>query len=284
LGSVLAVGLHEEAGDTEVHVESRTARMRLEDDNLAVGAPQKELCEIIDWDTRFFGYRVARVSVHRFTPPIIAAVLRWCACHDIRCIYFLADSDHAETVVLAEANGFHLVDVRVTLERTRDDVDMNGVSPLPGGLTVRCSKATDIPALQEIARNSYTLSRFYYDPHFSLEQCQAFYQSWVKESCEGWADTVLVAERDGEVAGFTTCHFTPSRLHGSLGLVGIGSRARGQGLAQVLVNHSLRRFAELGARTVEVVTQGRNVAAQRLYQRCGFLTHSVHLWYHKWFP
>jgi hypothetical protein len=30
-------------------------------------------------------------------------------------------------------------------------------------------------------------------------------------------------------------------------------------------------------------TTQRNYAAQRLYQRCGFLTGSIHLWYHKWY-
>jgi hypothetical protein len=34
---------------------------------------------------------------------------------------------------------------------------------------------------------------------------------------------------------------------------------------------------------VNVVTQGRNSKAQRLYERCGFLTRSVQLWYHRWF-
>jgi ribosomal protein S18 acetylase RimI-like enzyme len=33
---------------------------------------------------------------------------------------------------------------------------------------------------------------------------------------------------------------------------------------------------------VSVVTQGRNVAAQRLYQRAGFVTASTQLWYHRW--
>jgi len=30
------------------------------------------------------------------------------------------------------------------------------------------------------------------------------------------------------------------------------------------------------------VTQGSNIAAQRLYQRSGFLPKSVQLWYHFW--
>ena len=41
-------------------------------------------------------------------------------------------------------------------------------------------------------------------------------------------------------------------------------------------------FATQGVEKVTVVTQGRNGAAQRLYQRCGFVTGSIHLWYHKW--
>jgi hypothetical protein len=39
----------------------------------------------------------------------------------------------------------------------------------------------------------------------------------------------------------------------------------------------------MGAQDVAVVTQGRNGAAQRLYQRCGFVTHALDLWYHKWY-
>jgi hypothetical protein len=33
-----------------------------------------------------------------------------------------------------------------------------------------------------------------------------------------------------------------------------------------------------------VVTQGNNLAAQRLYQTCGFLSRDLQLWYHKWYP
>jgi ribosomal protein S18 acetylase RimI-like enzyme len=38
----------------------------------------------------------------------------------------------------------------------------------------------------------------------------------------------------------------------------------------------------VGVQRVSVVTQGRNVAAQKLYQSCGFTTCSVQLWYHWW--
>jgi hypothetical protein len=33
---------------------------------------------------------------------------------------------------------------------------------------------------------------------------------------------------------------------------------------------------------VRVVTQGRNVRAQRLYQAHGLLTRSIGLWFHRW--
>jgi RimJ/RimL family protein N-acetyltransferase len=46
---------------------------------------------------------------------------------------------------------------------------------------------------------------------------------------------------------------------------------------------ALQWFADQGMDSMEVVTQGRNVAAQRLYQKCGFATKEVQLWYHHWF-
>jgi dTDP-4-amino-4,6-dideoxy-D-galactose acyltransferase len=42
-------------------------------------------------------------------------------------------------------------------------------------------------------------------------------------------------------------------------------------------------FAKQGAEKIGVVTQGRNVSAQRFYQRCGFVTRSVGFWFHRWY-
>ena len=50
-----------------------------------------------------------------------------------------------------------------------------------------------------------------------------------------------------------------------------------------LVVRALESFAERCVRLVSVVTQGSKVAAQRLYQGCGFATSAVELWYHRWF-
>ena len=50
---------------------------------------------------------------------------------------------------------------------------------------------------------------------------------------------------------------------------------------------AVRRFLSWSrqqhAKRVTVVTQGRNLAAQRLYQGNGFVTASLQLWYHRWF-
>ena len=52
-------------------------------------------------------------------------------------------------------------------------------------------------------------------------------------------------------------------------------------LMELLVTcDALRRSS---ARRITVVTQGRNARAQRLYQRAGFVTESVRLWFHRWF-
>jgi GNAT superfamily N-acetyltransferase len=67
-------------------------------------------------------------------------------------------------------------------------------------------------------------------------------------------------------------------------LMAVAEKAHGQGFGHDLVKASLWWFANQGATRVRVATQGRNIAAQRLYQACGFRTCAVHLWYHWWSP
>lgn len=93
---------------------------------------------------------------------------------------------------------------------------------------------------------------------------------------------MLVAERDSKPAGYIACNWTADA--GQIGLIAVAGWARGAGLGRALVTSSLGVFRQNGAKRISVVTQGRNIASQRLYQRCGFLTHSVQIWYHRWFP
>jgi GNAT superfamily N-acetyltransferase len=92
---------------------------------------------------------------------------------------------------------------------------------------------------------------------------------------------VLVAEADGEPAAYLTCHLNDQGSQ--IGLVGVAENHRGKGLATKLVQAFLSWSREQGAQRAIVVTQGRNLQAQRLYQRNGFVTSLLHLWYHRWF-
>ena len=140
---------------------------------------------------------------------------------------------------------------------------------------------SDLAALKAIARVSHQDSRFYFDRRFAEASAAALYERWIERSCQGWADVVLVAEAEGVPSGYCTCHI---REHGtgSIGLVGVSAAAQGRGLGRQLIESALATFHARRVRHVEVVTQGRNCAAQRLYQRSGFVTESVMLWYHKW--
>jgi dTDP-4-amino-4,6-dideoxy-D-galactose acyltransferase len=236
-------------------------------------------CRYLDWDSEFFGARIARFEDNRLTPDTAARALAWCRENRIECLYLLTDATHAETSIIADQAGFRLVDVRMTLARELND----GVFPnAPPGAEIRAASARDVPELAAIARVSHRDSRFYFDPGFEHSRCDDLYATWIERSCEGYADAVFVAEMDGIVSGYITCRVSNSG-EGSIQLLAVHSGARRLGLGRRLVGKSLEYFHERGMTAASVVTQGRNIASQKLYQRCGFRTNNMQFWFHRWF-
>ncbi len=238
------------------------------------------LCQFLNWDSGFFGIRVARVNLNRLNSALTAAVDDWCRLNNIDCLYFLADADDGDTVRLAEVNGYHLVDIRVTFKQTIEGI----YSRLKIGFNyqIRPSVQADIHALRSIAKVSFRITRFYYDPNFSRTLCDALYETWIEKSCVNKDETVLVAENCKRPIGFITCKII-GHNQGEIGLVGVHPEWQGKGLGQELISEALCWFFDKNVSQVKVVTQGRNSQAQRLYQRCGFITDTIQIWYHKWF-
>jgi ribosomal protein S18 acetylase RimI-like enzyme len=107
------------------------------------------------------------------------------------------------------------------------------------------------------------------------------YAVWVRKVSQSAEGVVYVGVLDDQIVGFIAC--SEDGRTGRIELVGVRRDLEGSGIATAILRRAIRWFAEQGCRTAQVVTQGRNVAAQCLYQRSGFFTQSVCLVYHRWF-
>lgn len=237
-----------------------------------------ERIEFLPWDSRFFGFRIARSRVNALTPAIAHETLQQCARERIQCLYFLARLDHAPTLRLAEASGFQLVDVRLDFVRKQDLM-----LPAELGLHFRPARIRDGGALGRLAMRSYPHSRFAADARFPRNAHKRLFREWVTRSITGaFDDCVWIAREKTSLAGFITCKRLAPGL-GRIGLIGVAPRYRGRNVGTALIRQALTWFGERHLNTVTVATQGSNLAAQRLYQRCGFRSQAVNLWYHRWF-
>jgi RimJ/RimL family protein N-acetyltransferase len=230
---------------------------------------------LLEWDSAFWGVTVGRVEGDALTEETSRGVDEWARDHSVDCLYLLARGDDPGTLAAAQEGGFRLVDVRLELERGVDVPEAAG--------RVRPHREDDVAALRAVARAAYEHTRFFADPRFPDERCRDFYETWVAESCAGWSDAVLVAERNGSVAGFVTCDRDEVARDAAIRLIGVAASEREKGVGAELVAGALEWAAASGADRLTVVTQGGNVAGQRLFQRCGFRTASTGLWLHKWY-
>jgi dTDP-4-amino-4,6-dideoxy-D-galactose acyltransferase len=236
-----------------------------------------EVCKRLDWDSAFFGVTVGRVSVDRLTPELVAEIDAWCAAESIDCLYFLADPSDHQTAWLADQHGFLYVDTRVLWAVTLTEAP-------EAWRSIRLATPADLLALKPIARSNHRDSRFYFDPVFPEERADALYEAWIENSVSGkLAEAVLVVTDESDQAvGYSAVQVTERGA--VMTLLGVSESARGRGLGTQLTRASFRYCWERGIRTIELPTQGRNLAAQRLYVKHGFLPIAVNNWYHRWTP
>ena len=248
-----------------------------------------------EWDSSFFGISIAQVTAKRPTANELAEAVRAADHASIDCLYFLAEAEDGTAIRAAEATGFSLVDIRLTLDcqtalahdkdapRRKQSAD-DEIAPRPPRLSageIRPARPADIPRLKELARLSHRNTRFHQDPHFDRRLSDELYAIWIEQSVGGeLADIVWVVDVNGAPGGYLTAKSDDDR--GSIGLVAVDETCRGRGYGDALLSAALTWAAEGGLSCLSVVTQGRNAAAARFYQRAGFLTRAVELWYHRW--
>lgn len=233
-----------------------------------------ELCRTLEWDSEFWGFPIARVATRRLDREHAEQAAAWCDREGIRCAYLLADADDIGTALAAESVGFRPVDTRLTLERSTDararTTDSTG-SPA----SIRLATSSDDEGVADLARRAHTDTRFFFDTLFSRDKASELYATWVRRGLAEDSRRLLVAERDGGIAGYVLLADNPPKID----LIAVAESARSQGIGSSLVAAAIR---ERPSAPLRVVTQARNLAALQLYQASGFRVVATEVWYHRW--
>jgi dTDP-4-amino-4,6-dideoxy-D-galactose acyltransferase len=236
--------------------------------------------ERLTWDTDHFGVPIGRVIGSTVSADDVAEADQL----GLRCLYLLVQAADIRAAAAAEDLDFRVIDERATLSRPLVGHEPAG-SDDAGSAAVRPAVAADLVALEPVARTAHVDSRFFADPHFDREAAAMLYVAWLRKSLAGeLADIVLVAEDAGAPAGYITGHIDPDRKTVAIGLFGVAEAARGRGLGSQLLATLLAAATHRRIQSVTVVTQGANVAAQRVYRAAGLRTIRSELWLHRWAP
>lgn len=242
-----------------------------------------QLFELLPWDSEFFDLSIGRILETKLDEKSINTLLTEAKTEGVRCLYFEADPNDAKTVAQAEKNGFHLVDVRVILEHSFGlSKIMASCDPMFSQVIIDSPNYEDLACMREIASYISEVSRFTFDKNFRLGEGRRLYELWAEKAYKGFADTVFVARRykGGPSVGLIACNWH-DRL-ASITLAGVHPEHQRCRIGTTLVQTTLDWARSKEAESMRVVTQARNIQAQRLYQKMGFFTKSMSLYYHKW--
>jgi ribosomal protein S18 acetylase RimI-like enzyme len=145
-------------------------------------------------------------------------------------------------------------------------------------ITVRPATSDDLPVVGRLGALLVRLHHDFDPQRFiaATPRTEHGYASYFGTQLEAPDVVILVAERDGEVLGYTYAGvegYDYMALRGPAGAlydIVVDPAHRAQGVGRALLDATLAALAARGAQRVVLSTAERNEAAQRLFARAGF--------------
>jgi ribosomal protein S18 acetylase RimI-like enzyme len=166
------------------------------------------------------------------------------------------DARHEELATFAARHGAVAGEGSVVLGRQLLDPTGDGmvgeVGPTPAGIALRAFEEHDRVAVATLHDALFPST---HTPGHRLD--------------EGTDRLVWVAVRDGEVVGYVAAE-RQEEGEGYVDFLGVAETARGCGLGTALVDTACAQLRARGCPSVHLTVRTSNVAARRVYARCGF--------------
>ncbi len=232
--------------------------------------------EILSWDSKFFGYTVARIlDVIPFIK--MNQILTNMRSENVKLAYWFIKSTTIANRVAEQNNGV-LVDEKITFIKDLSDKDI-----VVRNMHINSYKKRRIDKkLLSLVIDSGKYSRFRKDRRFTHNEFKRLYTEWIQKSIlrKKAFDVLIYSDVEESMKGFITLE---KKEHtGIIGLIAVNNKYRGKGVGKALVRGALSRFQLMKLTKAEVVTQKRNISAVQFYLKLGFGILRVQNVYHFW--
>ena len=231
----------------------------------------------LPWDSDHFGFEIARLHGSELSPEHLRTEIEAARESGIKCLYWLANENAA--AALPRSPAIKVLDTRVAYSRglTKSDDPSD-----PHSMGIRGAENQDVPELLRLASTSHTNTRFFQDESFPADRARSLYSLWIQKAISDPDQVVFVSGPNGRPEAYITCGPSPASRGAAIGLVAVAPNRRREGHAQKLVATALTWARGRGFPHLEVVTQGQNHPARRLYEKIGFDLVDESTWVHLW--
>src|SRR3989344_8491165 len=200
--------------------------------------------ELKSWESGIFDQKIAsinyiivRSSSYEKDKEVYTKLLEtidlWCKENKVKLISIKINPNNIPLKHTLPKFGFNSIEEYITLSHNLEDIKKNSQNIKP-------FKKEDILILKKIAADSLVTSRFHMDPLIDKQVAINSRAEWIKNSCEGRADQVLVVQYNNKVVGFVACKINGN--DGILDLIAVDKNYRGKDLGEDLTNACLTFF------------------------------------------
>ncbi|CAN5805591.1 dTDP-4-amino-4,6-dideoxy-D-galactose acyltransferase [soil metagenome] len=233
--------------------------------------------EILEWDSSFFGYPVAKITASAITAGELKLLIATAKQRELKLIYIFTNPSDVIAADAAKACSAKLVDQKITFHRKIEALNI----PETDTHIKEFESAIPSEQLINLSMQSGLYSRYKIDTNFKKREFERMYLAWIENSVnKKIADHTFVYEENGKELGFVT--LKARNNHGQIGLIAVDEKSRGKAIGKKLITAVVNCLAEKKIPELDVATQVDNEDACNFYKKTGFSESKAENIYHIW--
>ncbi len=224
------------------------------------------------WESEMTGVQIADFKFEKLKNNR-AEIEKYCINENIEFIQSCVDINDRDAILFLEKSGFHFEDIKLSMVMKLDkNIDINSYS-------YEIAAEEDIERVKDISKELFYYSRFNI---FGEKASKMIYEVWAEKAVKGEFDDIClkVRENNGDISGIITIKHI-SEKEARIGIIAVELTNQKSGYGMKMMNGAKKYLLERGIEKFYVVTQGKNINAQKFYHKCGFVNEKIELWYYK---